>query len=165
MKKLLSQAYWHKLFAVGVLLKGLNSVWGTLGGFLILFLSKETLNRWFSVITQGEQVEDPSDKVIAFLAHALQNVSSSTQTFVAFYMLLHGILNIFLTIQLARDKHWAYLVTIGITTLFLLYQVYRISVHHSLVLLAVTLFDILFVFLTWHEYRHHTEKTAIGITA
>lgn len=164
MKKLLSQTSWHKLFEVGVFLKGLNGIWGTVGGFLILFLSKETLNNWFLVITQGEQVEDTSDKVIVFLTHALQNVSSSTQTFVAFYMLLHGILNIFLTIQLARDKHWAYLVTIGITALFLCYQVYRIGVHHSLVLVVVTLFDVFFVFLTWHEYRHHREKTATGVT-
>ncbi len=164
MKKLLSPQYWHNLFKVGVALKALNGIWETASGLFILLVSKETVNGWIAFITQRELLEDPNDSVITFLVHSLQNISTSTQTFVALYILIHGLLNIFLTVELSRDRHWAYLVTIGITALFVLYQIYRISVFHSVFLTVFTVFDILFIILTWHEYKHHTEKSATPAT-
>ncbi len=158
MQKLLSPQYWHNLFKLGVALKALNGIWETASGLVILLVSKTTLDSWFFAIVDGELIEDPRDSVIAFLAHSLQNISHSTQTFVALYMLIHGLLNIFLTIELSRDRHWAYLVTIGVNLIFIGYQLYRISVYHSLVLMGVTAFDIFFTLLTYHEYRYHVEK-------
>ncbi len=164
MQKLLSPAYWHNLFKIGVALKALNGIWQTASGLFILLVSKETLSGWLSFIIQRELLENPNDGVIGFLTHSLQNISTSTQTFVGLYILLHGLLNLFLTIQLTRDRHWAYLVTIGVTALFVCYQVYRISVYHSLFLTVFTAFDILFIILTWHEYRYHQEKvTPVGV--
>ncbi len=160
MKKILSPQYWHNLFKVGVALKGINGVWQTASGLFVLLVSRETLNGWFSFITERELLEDPRDGVINFLTHSLQDVSTSTQTFVALYMLIHGLLNIVLTIELSRDRHWAYLFAIGVTALFVLYQIYRISIFHSPFLTVVTAFDILFIILTYHEYRYHTEKSA-----
>ncbi|MFA6416548.1 MAG: DUF2127 domain-containing protein [Candidatus Paceibacterota bacterium] len=151
------QKYWHELFELGVLIKGLNGLWETAGGLLFLFLSRETLSRWFLSVMHNELLEDPHDKIINFFSHSANHFSSGTKTFVALYILLHGILNIFLAIQLYRDRHWAYLVAIGAMSTFVLYQLYRISVHHSPVLMAVTIFDICFIALTWHEYRYHQE--------
>jgi uncharacterized membrane protein len=159
-KKLLTQKYWHELFEVGMTLKAFNGVWETVTGFLFLVLSKETLHKWFSRVFSNELLEDPHDKLIQFLTHTFQNVSSDTKTFAALYIFLHGILNIFLVVQLYRDKHWAYLVTIGSMVLFMIYQIHRISVHHSLFLTILTIFDALFIVLTWHEYKHHTEKVS-----
>lgn len=158
MKRLLSQKYWHELFEAGIAIKGFNGVWETITGFLFLVLSKETLDSWFSYITRNELLEDPRDNLIQFFAHTFQNFSSDTKTFAALYVFLHGILNIFLVIQLYRDKHWAYLVTIGSMIIFMIYQIYRISVHHSLFLTLITIFDALFIALAWHEYKYHRDK-------
>jgi len=76
--------------------------------------------------------------------------------------LLHGLLNIFLAIQLYRDKHWVYLLAVGTMTLSVFYQIYRISIYHSLLLAAFTIFDIFFIALAWHEYKHHKDKIKIG---
>lgn len=161
MKKFLTQKYWHELFEVGITLKGFNGIWETVTGFLFLVLSKDTLHRGFSYVTRNELFEDPNDKFINFLAHTLQNFSSDTKTFAALYIFLHGLLNIFLVIQLYRDKHWAYLVTIGSMILFMFYQIYRISIHHSVFLTVLTVFDAVFIVLAWHEYKYHTEKAIV----
>lgn len=152
---LLSQKYWHRLFEFGIAVKAINGVWETISGLLVLFLSKAVLSSWFYLITRDELLEDPNDRFINFLAHGLQNLSHSAQTFTALYVLAHGLLNIFLAIQLYRDKHWAYLVTIGAMLMFMTYQIYRISIHHSLILTALTIFDAAFIGITWHEYKYH----------
>lgn len=151
------QKYWHQLFELGVLVKGLNGVWETVSGLLFLSLKHDTLNRWFLVAIHSELLEDPHDRIINFFSHATPALSTGTKTFIAVYILFHGLLNLFLAIQLYRDKHWAYFVAIGAMSTFVFYQIYRISVFHSPILIAVTIFDIGFIALTWHEYRFHRE--------
>ncbi len=158
MTKISIQKYWHELFEFGVIIKGFNGVWETISGFLVLVLSKATLSHWFFLVTRNELLEDPNDKFINFLAHALQNFSADAKTFAALYILAHGVLNVFLAIQLYRDRHWAYLVTIGTMIMFMVYQTYRISIHHSLLLTAITIFDGIFILLAWHEYKYHRDR-------
>lgn len=154
---ILKQKYWHELFELSVIVKGLNGLWETVSGLIVLFLSKATFDSWFSTLARNELLEDPNDRMINFLAHVLSNLSSDAKIFAALYILAHGILNIFLSIQLYRDKHWAYLVTIGAMLIFITYQIYRISIYHSLFLTAITIFDAGFVMLAWHEYKYHKE--------
>lgn len=159
MAKILTQSRWHQLFEIGIVIKGVNGIWEMTVGTLFLFLSKTTMDSWLGHATRRELLEDPSDVLINFFVHAFQNVSLGAQHFVGTYLLLHGILNIFLVVQLHRGKHWAYIATIGIMTIFFVYQVYRINVHHSLFLTIITIFDVFFMYLIWHEYkRHRTRK-------
>lgn len=149
------QKYWHRLFKFSVLIKGFTGAWETVSGFLFLFLSKATLGGWFSLLVRNELVEDPNDRFINFMAHALQNLSSDTKTFAALYVLAHGLLNIFLVIQLYRNKYWAYLIIIWAMLISMPYQIYRISLHHSATLTAITIFDVFFIALAWREYKIH----------
>lgn len=147
------QKYWHKLFKYSVLIKGFTGAWETASGFLFLFLSKATLGGWFSLLVHNELVEDSNDRFINFLAYALQNLSSDAKTFAALYVLAHGLLNIFLVIQLYRNKYWAYLVIIWAMLISMPYQIYRISLHHSTILAVITIFDAFFIALAWREYK------------
>lgn len=149
---------WHKLFELGVLVKGFNGGWETLSGIFILLTGQLTLNNWFLALTRNELLEDPHDKVMNLVAHLLQSFSPDIQKFAAFYLLIHGLLNIFLAIQLYREKHWAYIVTIVTVALSMLYQIHRITLHHSLVLTVITVFDAVFIVLAWHEYQYHLGK-------
>lgn len=151
--KLPISKYLHKLFELGVIIKCIDGAWETISGFLFLFLKKATMNIWFFSATRNELLEDPHDRLINLLAHSLQNFSRDTQIFAAIYILLHGFLNIFLAIQLYRRKYWAYLAAIIVMLIFMAYQIYRISVHHSLVLTVITIFDAFFIALTWYEYK------------
>jgi uncharacterized membrane protein len=143
----------HQIFEFGIVVKFFNGIWETVSGFLILFLSKVVLNNIFNFLAGGELLENPRDFFINILLGFLQNLSRSTQIFIIVYILLHGFLNLFLAIQLYRDKIWAYLVTIAIMIIFMFYQIHRIVLYHSPVLIIITIFDILFIILTWHEYN------------
>lgn len=143
----------HQIFEFGIGLKFLNGIWETASGFFILFLSKATLSNLLSFLAGKELLEDPHDLFINFSLGFLQNLSHSTQVFIAVYILVHGFLNLFLAIQLYRDKIWAYSVTIFVMVIFIFYQIHRIILYHSAVLIVITIFDILFILLTWHEYK------------
>ena len=150
--------YWYALFEAGIFIKGFNGIWETISGFLILFFHKVTFNNFIYLLARKELVADPHDKFINFIAQFLQNLSANTKTFAAIYLLLRGLLNIFLAIQLYRNKLWAYLATIGFMLVFVSYQAYRIALYHSKVLTSITVFDLLFVILIWHEYRFKTKQ-------
>jgi uncharacterized membrane protein len=152
------QKYWHKLFKFSVLIKGFTGVWETASGFLFLFLSKATLGGWLFLLVRNELVGDPNDRFINFLTYALQNLSNDAKIFAALYVLAHGLLNIFLVIQLYRNKHWAYLVIIWAMIISMPYEIYRISLHHSATLTAITIFDAFFILLAWREYKFHKSE-------
>ena len=150
------EKYWHGLFEFGIFIKGFNGIWETISGILFLFWSKTALTRFFYLLARGELLEDPKDLVIGYLAHILQNLSSDVKVFAALYILGHGVLNIFLAVQLYRNKLWAYLATVWLMLIFVAYQIYRVSLHHSWPLLFLTLFDLGFIVITLHEYRYRT---------
>jgi uncharacterized membrane protein len=144
----------HKLFEFGVGLKLVNGIWETVVGAAALLLSKPVLEKTFYYATRSELLEDPHDFFINLLANGLQGLSDNTRVFAALYILFHGLLNIFLAIQLFRNRLWAYKVSIGFMSLFIIYQLYRIGLHGSIILSAVTVFDIFFVILAWREYKY-----------
>jgi uncharacterized membrane protein len=122
------ERYLHDLFEIGVFFKAINGIWETLTGWLVFYFG------------------------ITIRHHHM-----GARNFAAAYVLIHGIVNLFLAIQLLRQRLWAYLVAIGIMATFVIYQLYRIHHYHSRVLIFFTVVDILFIFLTWHEYRHRKQ--------
>lgn len=141
----------HQIFMTSLVLKGLNSVLEIIGGLLFLFTG--TLTSILTFLINGELIEDPSDFVANQIQHLLPYFSGHTQLFGAFYLLSHGIIKIFLVVNLLRNKLWAYPVTIVVLFLFIAYQLYRLSYSFSLFLILLTLFDVLIIILTLHEYK------------
>ncbi len=80
------------------------------------------------------------------------------RAFIGIYLLFNGILNAFLAYNLFRNRLWAYKVMLGFTGLFVLYQTYKLLHTHALFLLGLTLFDIVFMVLTWHEYHYQSRR-------
>jgi uncharacterized membrane protein len=132
------------------------------GGCLLLFTSKITITNVFYSFTAEELLEDPNDFIVNFLGQVVQNISLNTKIFIAFYILIHGITNLFLAIQLYRNRLWSYLLAIIIMGVFMLYQAYRISLYHSVPLIIITIFDFFFILLTWHEYHHRKPKLSLN---
>lgn len=147
------EQYWKKIFKFGIYIKGINGLWETIGGCLLLFTNKNTITNLFYSFVGEELLEDPNDFIVNFLGHAIQHISLNTKIFIALYILLHGIINLFLVIQLHRNKLWSYVLSIVVMGVFMLYQIYRISLYHSVALIIITIFDLLFILLTWHEYN------------
>ncbi|MEI6864048.1 MAG: DUF2127 domain-containing protein [Candidatus Adlerbacteria bacterium] len=153
-----TQKFWHQLFEAGVFLKALNSVWETGAGIFLLFSTHPMLRDRFIFLSQEEFLGGRHEHIFRFASEHLNQLSVSTKNFVGLYLLFHGLLNMFLAYNLYKNRLWAYPVTIAITCLFLVYQLYRLAHTQSLILLCVTAFDIFFIVLTWHEYRHQQKK-------
>lgn len=148
---------WQRLFRFGIFLKGGNGVFETIVGSFILFVDKIVFIKLFANITQKELLEDPQDTLVNFLGYSLNNLSENSKLFLAIYIFSHGIINIFLSIQLYRKKIGVYIIAIILLIIFTLYQIYRITYTHSLVLTLITIWDIIFIFLTWHEYNFQSK--------
>jgi uncharacterized membrane protein len=144
----------YQIFEFGILIKFFNSVWEITSGLLILYFGKEAITKVFYFLAGSELLENPHDFIINISFGFLQNLSHGTQIFIVIYLLVHGFMNLFLAVQLYRDKIWAYLATIIIMVVFMFYQIHRIILYHSAILTIITIFDILFIILTWHEYNH-----------
>lgn len=135
------------------MLKGFNGVWETLTGIVFLSVGKEAMSGFFMRLMSHELLEDPHDSVIQFFTQTISNTSHATEVFAAVYILFHGLLNLFLVFQLQKQRHWAYGFTIGATILFMVYQVHRIFLYHSTFLIALTIFDCVYIYLAWSEYK------------
>ena len=154
--ELKSERYWWRIFEFGILIKFLNGLWETAVGITVLILGREGVARFFAFLNAWQSQFRPPHVLLNAGARAVHGAA----TFVALYFLVHGVINIFLSIQLFRKRLWAYLITMAVTMVFIGYQIHRIGRFHSLFLTMLTIYDVLFVILTWHEYQYQQTRLA-----
>lgn len=163
--RILSQKFWHELFEAGVFLKALNSIWETGAGLLLLGSVHPMFGGRLFFFTREEFLGGRDDILFRTVSQYLNTLSVSTKNFIGLYLLLHGLLNMFLAYNLYKNRIWAYPAAMAVVSVFLVYQVYRLFHTHSLILLGVTLFDVAFVILTWHEYRAQLARTNTNVVS
>ena len=147
-----------RIFEISISLKGLDGLLEVVGGMLLLLLSPAQLTSIIKLVTQHELSQDPHDFIATHLLTYAHTLSASVILFAAVYLLAHGIVKIVLVVALLKEQLWAYPWTIGFLVIFILYQVYRIILHVSVWLIALTLFDCFIVLLTVLEYRKHLQQ-------
>ena len=148
------QRIFHQLFTIGVWVKGLDGILETIGGFLYLSVRRTALSTLVFSLTQKELLEDPDDRIAKGLRHAFSHLSSDAKLFGSIYLVAHGVVKIFLFAGLLRGKLWSFPTAIAILSVFIGYQVYRLTLHDSVGLLCLTVFDCIIVALIWREYKH-----------
>ena len=149
----------HKLldrvFNVSISLKGINGVLELLGGSALLFIDVghiRELLRWISVHAVAAHQHSSMSRWIEGFADRL---GADSTTFAAWYLLIHGFIKVGLVWALLRQKTWAYPWMLIVLVIFVTYQCYEIIVHFTWGMLALTVFDIFIVVLTWREWRLH----------
>lgn len=152
--RLLEERYVHLAFEVSLVLKAVFAVAETVAGIGAYFVTQQFLFRLVERITREELLEDPRDLIANYLFQSAQNFSVSTRNFTAVYLLTHGVVKLWLIIGLLRQRLWYYPVAIAIFGLFIVYQLYRFSLTHSIWLVLITAVDLFVIALTWHEYRY-----------
>lgn len=143
----------HRLYIVGLFLKGFDGFLEMIGGVLLFFLSAKELNRIVYFLTQRELAEDPPDRLANAVIGFVHHLPLSLKLFGALYLLIHGFIKIFIALNLLKERLWAY--PLGLTVLLALlgYQMYRLFLGFSWPLFAISLFDLAIVFLILNEYR------------
>lgn len=156
--KILSEKYWHDLFEAGVFIKACTGVIEIISGFLLLTIKAQTLGRVLGRYAQGE-IDDIQDFFLNYAYQYVRHLTVATKNFAGIWILGHGLINFFLVFGLWKKRPWAYLVAIGVLVSFVFYQIFRVIRHHSILLEVLTIIDILFAFVIWHEYNYITKKS------
>jgi uncharacterized membrane protein len=144
----------HSAFEVGIVMKGIDSLFEIMGGVLLLLVTPAQINRIVLFLLQHELSEDPRDVVANLLLRAAGHLSVGSKLFGALYLLSHGVLKTLIVVSLWRSRLWAYPAAIVFFVAFIVYQLYRYTFSHSFWLLVLSVFDAVVIALTWIEYRH-----------
>ncbi|MCG2624659.1 DUF2127 domain-containing protein [Arthrobacter sp. I2-34] len=150
--------WWDRLFAVGVIIKGLDGLVELAGGVMLLLLDPAKIHRFVIRMTQPELSEDPRDFIATHLLHAAGTLTGSAVIYAAVYLLAHGAVKVVLVAAVLMNRLWAYLWMIAVLLAFIAYQLYQLAVSPTAGLVALTVFDAAVVFLTWHEYGRQRQR-------
>jgi uncharacterized membrane protein len=147
-------------FYGGLAVKALNALIEFIGGFLLIVISHDELNRLIRLIALPELKEDPNDIVMNYFITLCQNSSINAQHSVAIYMLLHGITKLAMVWLLVKKKLWAYPLAMVVFGLFITYEIYSYMHSHSVLVLLIVIIDAAIIFMIILEYiRLKKEKT------
>jgi uncharacterized membrane protein len=139
----------HKFFKATIFIKGFFGLLDIVIGALFLFFAREIVHKFLvASISQFSGY-----KTSNYLLRQTGNFTINTQYFIAIYFIFYGLVNLFLVASLLKGKIWAYPAAILFYIIFILYQFYRSSVHHSSLLLVLSIVDIFLIIPIWLEYR------------
>ena len=140
-------------FLVGTIAKGVDGVLEIIGGVFVLFVNPVLLNKGIRFIFAHELSEDPRDKLVNYLLKTARDFSLSAQIFSSIYLISHGAIKVVLIVALLKRKLWAYPSAIAVFSLFILYQLYRYTLTHSILLIFLSVLDVFVIVFTWLEYN------------
>ena len=146
----LNEQYLRRVFILGVLLKALNGAVELVLCVALVFVG--STSHLVQILVQGELIEDPTDLVAGYVQHFAYPFLRHRHAFAAVYLLSHGLIKLLLAAGLLREKLWAYPVAIAVFVLFAIYQLYQFYFSHSSLLMLLTIFDLVVIGLTGHEY-------------
>jgi uncharacterized membrane protein len=148
----------HRFFEITLLLKALFAVGEIVAAIGVYIVPLDRVADFVGSVTSAELAKHPHDIVAAHLAEWARTLSVGTQHFVAFYLLSHGAAKLWIIIGLMRERLWYYPVALVVFSLFVLYQIHRYMLTHSVALVLITAIDLVVIGLTWHEYRYLRDR-------
>ncbi|MEI8337649.1 MAG: DUF2127 domain-containing protein [bacterium] len=148
----MKEKYIYEFFELSILLKAINAVIEIILGLIIFFITQDFIHDVITFFTSKELIEDPTDLFANYFFVSGNNFAATSHIFIIIYLLVHGVIKLILMLSLFKNKLWAYPLSIIFFSLFIFYQIYRFTYTHSLWLILFTIFDILVVWLVWHEY-------------
>ncbi len=142
----------HRIFEIGILVKGVDGAAELMGGLLLMLLSPASIKGLIASLVKGELKEDPTDLVANLLVHNTATVIHSRASASAF-LILHGVTKLGLVAGLAANKLWSYPTALAVFASFTIYQIYQLANQYSLFLATITVLDVMVVVLILIEYR------------
>ena len=147
----------HLLFLISVWIKGVAGLLETVAGVLLFFVTEKGLEAVVIFLTAPELSEDPNDWIATFLQRSVHYLTSETKLFASAYLVIHGIIKLFLVGGLLQARLWAYPMSLWFLAAFIGYQCYRFVETPSVWLVLLRVFDLAVAFLIWREYQCRKE--------
>ena len=143
----------HRLFIMMIVIKGLEWIIQIFIWVMALLCTGESLYSLVWWYLQEELIEDQHAKVSRLILDSLQWLTISTQHFIAFYFISHGIIKFFIWYNILKKRYWAYPFALIIFSFFTFYQVYLYIQSWSLWMIGLIAIDIVVSILTYIEYQ------------
>lgn len=144
----------HRLFLLMMILKGIDWLIQIWIGLIAIIFPRDILYNFVWGYLQGELIEDKNAWITQYFLNSLHWLTLSTQHFIAFYLISHGVIKFFIIYNIFKKKYWAYPVAIIVFSLFTIYQVYLYMGSSSPWMMGLIIMDIIIVILTYFEYKH-----------
>lgn len=141
------------LFRVGVWFKIIDGSLKIVLGLSLLRLIGLPISQVFLNIMRHELTEDPHDLFIHKVGPLLSHKPLTVSYFLASYFLFWGVIDIVLSINLLKKKLWVFPVSLGLITIFTLYELYRFTHTHSIILVYLIIIDIGLLWIIQKEYK------------
>ncbi len=148
------------LFHVGMLIRILYSLARLVLAFVLLPLVGTPLTELFGrAVEKNKHLFDSQDfflqSAVPFVEH--HSAAFFVTYFLISYLIFWGVIDIILSISLLKHRLWAFPVSVYLITLFIIYEMFRFTHTHSLVLAYIIVFDF---FLIWLIRREHKKLLA-----
>ncbi len=143
-----------RVFAVGVVIKGIDGALELLAG-LALLLAPGALDQLLRYLL-GEAREGHSEltrAIATLIAHTDAQLLAGSTVFLIAFLLAHGVIKLVLVFCLLRRIVRAYPWAIAVLAIFLGYQVYALIASPSVSLALFVVLDVVILVLVWREYR------------
>jgi uncharacterized membrane protein len=144
-------------FRCSIALKGLFALFEAATGATLFFVPRRMLNSVALRIGTLDLSRNRHDFINVHLRHMAAGITGTGRRFAAVYLLSHGLVKLVLVVELLRNRLWAYPLMIAVLTVFIGYQSYRFALTHSIVMVALTVFDLAVIALTALEYREQIQ--------
>jgi len=145
------------VFRISIVLKGLDAAAEIIGGLFFLIISPSQIKGLIHWLTASELRTDPHDFISNLLVHSGHNFNNGSRLFVSIYLLAHGVIKMFVIVNVLRNKYWAYPLLIIVLFGFIIYQVIQITRSYSISLVLLTIFDVFIIIMTALEWRKQHE--------
>lgn len=142
-----------KTYEIGIIIKGIDGTLELLGGILILTLSSNTILKITDFLTTNELNQDPNNFIATHIVKLGDHLANGQNIFAAAFLLTHGLVKVVMVTCLLLNKMWAYPWSLGILTLFLVYQIYALIVSPTLGMAYLTVLDTLIIYLVYREWQ------------
>jgi uncharacterized membrane protein len=123
-------------------------------GIFLLRLVGTPLSQVLYRALGSELAEDPRDFLVSIGLGAVTHLSFSVTYFIAIYFIFWGFIDVALSIALLRHKLWAFVPSMYLIALFVVYEMYRYTHTHSSILLFIIFIDIILILLIRNEYKN-----------
>ena len=140
-------------FRIGVVVKGILSAFEIIAGLLAFFVPVSSVTNYVIGLAQGELLEEPGDFIATHTILLAQQFSIASGTFIALYLLSRGLIKLALIFAMLKNQLWAYPSSLMVLGLFAVYQIYQITITGSVLLIALTIFDLVVMWFIWQEYE------------
>ena len=141
------------VYEYGLLFKALQAFLEIVAGVLFYAINTNKITTFILNIAHEELAETPHDIFSDFLINSANHLATSGKFYIIFFLLSHGIVKLILIMGLFLKKAWAYPASlIGLGGL-IIYQIYRLFINHSILLLIFTIMDIIILWLIYREHK------------